>query len=49
MRCIICEDWSEGTIECDFCDGSICEDCIIDGDGGETFCSTECQTEFYVN
>ena len=49
MRCIICNDWSESTVECDFCDSAVCEDCVVEGDTGESFCSEECQIEFYMN
>ena len=49
MRCIICEDWSNDPIECDTCDAAVCEDCTVDGDAGECFCSEECQVSYYMN
>ena len=45
MRCIICDEWSPHTMECDFCDYPVCEDCLIDGDFNEVFCSEECRDE----
>lgn len=49
MRCTICDDWSADAIECDYCDSMVCDVCVVDGDSGETFCSEDCQSEFYVN
>jgi hypothetical protein len=49
MRCIICDDWSADSIECDYCDDTVCDVCVVDGDSGETFCSEDCQSEYNVN
>lgn len=49
MNCIICGDWSADLIECDCCDSSVCDDCVIDGEFGEVFCSEDCQSEYHVN
>ena len=49
MRCIICDGWSEATADCYFCDSAVCEECVVDGDSGEVFCSEECQTDYSVN
>jgi len=45
MRCIICDEWSPHTIECDFCDNPVCDDCVVDGDFDAIFCSEECREE----
>jgi hypothetical protein len=49
MRCIICDDWSEELIECDYCDSIVCDVCVVEGDAGESFCSEDCQSEHHVN
>jgi len=49
MRCIICDGWSEDALYCSFCDASVCEECIVENDSGDVFCSEECQTELYMN
>ena len=43
MNCIICEDWSIPTVECEFCDNAVCEDCIIEGTFEEEYCSEDCR------
>ena len=44
MRCVVCDDWSEHSLECDNCDSIVCDDdAIFDDVAGMVFCSEECQ------
>ena len=45
MTCIICGVEDSHCMECDFCDNSVCDDCVVAGDFEDLFCSEECKDE----
>jgi len=46
MRCIIRVDWAEHFLECDCCEGTVCDDCaIFDDTEAGIYCSEDCQQD----